>query len=101
MKNSWQNKDSNGLFQENNHKEREDNAIKILRNNELKKKVVQNNMVLYQLYSRYQHMVDELNIFRDKIMDNLRFEETSLMYSIDNKEKERPKSVEFKVKRIK
>lgn len=47
-------------------------------------------------------MVNELNLFRDKIMDNLRFEETTPLYYIDAKDdKERPKSVEFRVKRIK
>lgn len=38
-------KDSNTLFEENDHKQREDFAMEILKNKELRKKVVQNDMV--------------------------------------------------------
>lgn len=94
-------KDQNKLFEDINHKERKEEANTELHKKEYSKKVIQNDMVLYQLYSRYNEMVGELDVYKEKIMENLRFEEKTPLFYTPVKQRPRANSVEFKVQKMK
>jgi methylphosphotriester-DNA--protein-cysteine methyltransferase len=95
-------KDDNELFEEVNHKKRKDDSKEQLGKKAFSKKIIQNDMVLFQLYSRYREMVGELDVYRDKVMENLRFEEKHKDLLLeDYRPRKRSNSVEFKVFKVK
>jgi len=95
-------KDDNLLFEGTNHPKRIEEAKGITgsgsQNKNVRNKIVQNEMVLYQLYGRYKQMVAELDTYKNKIMDNLWFGEKHTDIFIKNpKLRKRSNSLEFKV----
>jgi len=64
-------KDENKLFEGIDHQQR----IAEAKDKDFKgKKVIENNMVLYQLYSRYKEMTNELDHYKNNLMESLKFE---------------------------
>lgn len=95
-------KDSNRLFDNINHTKRIEDASSELGKPDFRKRVVQNDMVLFQLYSRYREMLKELNVYKDKIMDNLRFEEKTIEpLATDIKHRKRSNSLQFRIVKLK
>jgi len=99
-------KGNDQLFKTINHEKRKENAknmkIEVADDINSKKYLLQNDMVLYQLYARYKEMVAELDIYKDKIMDNLRFaSKKTEIFIEDYKQRKRSKSVQFKVFKVK
>lgn len=96
-------KDSNMLFEEVNHDKRiEEAKAQIGKPKDAKKRLVQNDMVLYQLYARYKGMVKELDSYKDSVMKHLTFEEKQSKVFIENyKERKRSNSVNFKIHKVK
>ena len=95
-------KDNNKLFEEVNHNKRIEDATTELNKTSFNKRIVQNDMVLFQLYSRYREMVKELNVYKDKIMDNLRFEEKTIEpFTTEIKKRKRSNSLQFRIFKLK
>lgn len=96
-------KDSNMLFEEVNHEKRiEEAQAQIGKPKDAKKRLVQNDIVLYQLYARYKGMIKELDGYKDNVMKHLTFEEKQTKVFIqDYKERRRSNSVNFKVHKVK
>ena len=95
-------KEDNKLFEDVNHNKRQEDVKAQLDTRSYNRRLVQSDMVLFQLYSRYKEILKELNIYRDKVMENLRFEEKQTYPLIeDYVPRKRSKSIEFKVFKVK
>lgn len=78
-------KDNNRLFEEVDHKRRQDEAkIPVSTGNPQRRRLVQNDMVIYQLYSRYKEMIHELDTYKDTLLSNVYFENKRLTPLIEN-----------------
>lgn len=99
-------KGNNELFKDVNHSKRLEDAKNFQSESGIdghsKKYLLQNEMVLYQLYSRYKEMVSELDIYKQNIMDNLRFgSKKTEIFIKDHKQRKRSRSLQFKVFKVK
>ncbi|CAI2374063.1 unnamed protein product [Moneuplotes crassus] len=99
-------KDRDELFNSTNHNKRIEEAKGFgstsFEKIDAKNYIMHNDMVLHQLYSRYKQIVEELDIYKDKIMANIKFGQKKTSVLVKNfKQRKRSNSLEFKVFKIK
>ena len=63
------------MFDGENDNDRKDQALKEFSEIEFKRKIKENDQVVYEMYNKYRYLLDELNIYKHKLIEQITISE--------------------------